>query len=38
MADKKDNRKSTRATGPGDIKSIAIVSNTNSKKQFDLVS
>ena len=29
---------SSRATGPGNIKSIAIVSNTNSKKQFDLVS
>ena len=38
MADKKDNRISSRATGPGNIKSIAIVSNTNSKKQFDLVS
>ena len=29
---------SSRATGPGNIKSIAIVSNTNSKKTFDLVS
>ena len=29
---------SSRATGPGNIKSMAIVSNMNSKKTFDLVS
>ena len=29
---------SSRATGPGNIKSIAIVSNTQSSKTFDLVS
>ena len=32
------NKISTRATGPGNIKSIAIVSNTQSSKTFDLVS